>query len=199
MDLHSAKRIIRSIADGAITVVPVLSEESATPQAFHMLNKLVEVPEMVAPESTKKDNLSRMRMALLAQRVQLVCLQCGSTTPEERTEQLPDFPKCSECGSGLLALKNKIRGDVPQILQKWKAKEELAEEEKRSLSQARRTADLVLSYGKQAVVPLLTWGVGPQTAASILARMRTQDEEFYADLLKAKLKYIQTRPFWDRA
>ena len=84
------------------------------------------------------------------------------------------------------------------IIQKWKSRQELREDERKALSQARRTADLILSYGRQAVVALLTWGVGLQTAASILARMHTDEEDFYADLLKAKLKYIQTRPFWDR-
>jgi hypothetical protein len=58
--------------------------------------------------------------------------------------------------------------------------------------------DLVLSYGRQALVAMLTWGIGPQTASGILAKMHTRDEDFYADLLRAKLKYIQTRPFWDR-
>jgi ATP-dependent Lhr-like helicase len=198
VDVGSAERIMRSIANGVIAVATVLSEESPTPQAFYMLNKLVEVSEMVAPESTRKDNLSRMKTSLLAQRVQFVCLQCGSVTAESRTEELPDFPKCSSCGSGLLALMSKIRADVPLILQKWKLKQELTVEERRSLSQARRAADLVLSYGRQAVLALLTWGVGPQTAASILARMHIRDDEFYADLLNAKLKYIQTRPFWDR-
>lgn len=198
VDIDSARKIMRSIAGGAVTVVPILSEESPTPQAFYMLNKFVEVPEMVAPESARKDNLSRMRTSLLAQKVEFVCLHCGSATPEKRTQELAEFPKCSKCGSGLLALKNKIRADVPVILQKWKSKQELTMEERRNLSQARRTADLVLSYGRQAVVALLTWGVGPQTAAGILAKMHTQDENFYADLLNAKLKYIQTRPFWDR-
>jgi len=197
VDVQTARRVLRSIADGAIAVVPVLSEGSPTPQGFYMLNKLVEVAEMVAPESTKKDNLSRMRVSLLAQRVGFLCLQCGSTLAEERVEELPEFPKCQTCGSGLLAMKNKMRSNVPQILQKWKSRQELTEEERIALSRARRAADLVLSYGKRSVAALLTWGVGPQTAASILAKMHMQDEDFYADLLKAKLKYIQTRPFWD--
>jgi len=199
VDLDSAKRIMRSIAEGTITVAPMLSEESPTPQAFYMLNKLVEVPEMVAPESTRKDSLSRMKASLLAQRVQLVCLQCGATMSEERVEELADFPRCSRCGSGLLALGSKVKGDLPRILRKYRSGAELTEDERRSLTQARRTADLILSYGKQAAAALFTWGVGPQTAASILAKMHRRDEDFYTDLLNAKLKYIQTRPFWDRA
>jgi len=135
---------------------------------------------------------------LLAQRVELLCLNCGSAKPEQRAEQISEFPKCSTCGSGLLALRTKVRADVAGIIQKWKSRHELREDERQALSQARRTADLILSYGRQAVVALLTWGVGLQTATSILARMHTDEEDFYADLLKAKLKYIQTRPFWDR-
>ena len=73
--------------------------------------------------------------------------------------------------SGLLALKSKIRSDVPQILEKRKSRVELTEEEQAVLSRARRAADLVLSYGRQAAIALLTWGVGPQTTASILAKM----------------------------
>jgi ATP-dependent Lhr-like helicase len=197
VDLVTAKKVMSAIAVGAIAVVPELSEESPTPQAFYMLNKLVEVAEMVAPESTKKDNLSRMKASLLAQKVELLCFGCGSTLGDKRVGELPDFPKCQFCGSGLLALKSKVRPDVPEILQKWKSRDELTEEEQAVLSRARRTADLVLSYGRQAAVALLTWGVGPQTAANILAKMHVRDEDFYADLLKAKLRYIQTRPFWD--
>jgi len=197
VDLITAKKVMSSIANGAIAVIPLLSDDSPTPQGFYMLNKLVEVAEMVAPESTKKDNLSRMRASLLAQKVEFLCLQCGSTLEEERVESLPEFPKCQSCGSGLLALRSKVRSDVPQILQKRKSREELTEEEQAVLSRARRAADLVLSYGRQAAIALLTWGVGPQTAAGILAKMHVRDEDFYADLLEAKLRYIQTRPFWD--
>jgi ATP-dependent Lhr-like helicase len=197
VDLATAKRVMASIADGTIAIIPFVSQDSPTPLGFYMLNKLVEVAEMIAPESTKKDNLSRMKASLLAQKVEFLCLQCGAKVEEERVESLPEFPKCGSCGSGLLALRSKVRPDIPQILEKRKSKEELTEEEQAALSRARRAADLVLSYGKQAAIALLTWGVGPQTAAGILAKMHVRDEDFYADLLKAKLRYIQTRPFWD--
>jgi ATP-dependent Lhr-like helicase len=198
VDIQLAEKVIRAIAEGTVRVECFLSEESPTPQAYFMLNKLVEVPELMAPESTKKDGLSRMKSSLMAQRIQLICLKCGSVGTETRVEALAEYPKCVECGSGLLALQNKARADLPRILEKWKSKEPLSEEERRALSQARRSADLILSYGQQAALALLTWGVGPQTASAVLAKMHTAEEDFYSDLLKAKLRYIQTRPFWDR-
>jgi hypothetical protein len=92
---------------------------------------------LVAAESIKKDNLSRMKASLLAQKAQLLCLQCGSTLVGARVEELPEFPKCQTCGSGLLSLASKVRPDAAQILQKWRSREELTDEEPAVLSRAR--------------------------------------------------------------
>lgn len=64
------------------------------------------------------------------------------------------------------------------------------------LAKARRAADLVLSYGRKAIIAQAVYGIGPQTAAKILAKMHDDEESFYKDLLEAKLKFISTRPFW---
>ena len=72
----------------------------------------------------------------------------------------------------------------------------LSEDERAELAKARRGADLVLSYGRRAVIAQAVYGIGPQTAARILARMHEDDERFYKELLEAKLKFIETRPFW---
>ena len=74
--------------------------------------------------------------------------------------------------------------------------ETLAKEEVEKLARLRRAADLVLSYGKRALIALSIYGIGPQTASRILARMPEDEEEFYRMLLDAKLKFIATRPYW---
>ena len=58
-------------------------------------------------------------------------------------------------------------------------------------------ADLVLSYGKKAVVALQVKGVGPETAFRILGKMHFDEKEFYLDLLKAKIRFLRTRQYWD--
>jgi ATP-dependent Lhr-like helicase len=65
------------------------------------------------------------------------------------------------------------------------------------LAHARRTADLILSYGKKALIALQVKGVGPETAFRILGKMHTSEEDFYMDLLKAKVQYLRTRPYWE--
>jgi len=61
----------------------------------------------------------------------------------------------------------------------------------------RKTADMVLSYGRRAAVALMVYGIGPVTAYQVLSRMHQNEKEFYADLLKAKIQYMRTKPYWD--
>ncbi|MHB8566646.1 MAG: hypothetical protein ACYC7D_08485 [Nitrososphaerales archaeon] len=65
------------------------------------------------------------------------------------------------------------------------------------MSKARRSADIVLSYGKKGILAQCVYGVGPQTAAKVLSRMQATEDQFYNDLMQAKLKFIQTKQFWD--
>jgi ATP-dependent Lhr-like helicase len=83
-------------------------------------------------------------------------------------------------------------------LQKRREGKELTPEELKDLSISRRKADLILSYGKQAVKALQVKGVGPETASRILGKMHPDKDQFFMDLLKAKIQYLRTREFWDK-
>jgi ATP-dependent Lhr-like helicase len=82
-------------------------------------------------------------------------------------------------------------------LLKKKAKKPLSIEEKEILSRTRRSADVVLSYGKKGVIAQSVYGIGPQMAARILSKMHESETEFYEDLLEAKLKFIETKKYWN--
>ncbi len=86
---------------------------------------------------------------------------------------------------------------LKQDLRKRREGKELNPEELKELSVARRKADLILSYGKQAVRALEVKGVGPETASRILGKMHPKEDDFYMDLLKAKIQYLRTREFWE--
>jgi ATP-dependent Lhr-like helicase len=83
-----------------------------------------------------------------------------------------------------------------EILRNRQRGKELSQEDVKELSTARRSADLTLSYGKMAIMAMEVKGIGPETASRILGRMHPRDEEFYMDLLKAKIQYLRTREFW---
>ena len=179
-------------------VVAFRDEEKPTPLGFHLLNKHIDVPELVAPETVEKDTIERLRFSLGNMTVDLLCFDCGEITQAETIKGLPAKPKCPSCGSSLLAVSTWSSGYLAKILQRKRQGHLLEDEERDTLSRARRSADLVLSYGQRAVIAQCVYGIGPQTASRILARMHDDDKSFYKDLLEAKLKFITTRQFWDK-
>ncbi|RJS90821.1 hypothetical protein CW705_05155 [Candidatus Bathyarchaeota archaeon] len=98
----------------------------------------------------------------------------------------------------MTVLRGKDTADrLRDILKRRLKGEELGEDELKELSLARRTADLVLSYGKRAIIALQVRGVGPETAFRILGKMHFDEKEFYLDLLKANIRFLKTRQYWD--
>jgi len=198
VDYPRVREIYKSIRDGSIEVALFKAEEKPTPLGFHLLNKHLDVPELVAPETVERDTIERLRYSLDNMTVDLLCFECGALMQAVVVKTLSKKPSCSSCSSGLLAVSSWSTDFLTRILEK-KLKAKLLEQgEIDVLSRARRSADLVLSYGRRAVVAQCVYGIGPQTASRILAKMHDEDRSFYKDLLEAKLKFITTRPFWDK-
>jgi ATP-dependent Lhr-like helicase len=199
IDIKKVKEIMRSVAKGTVKVSSHFSAEKPSPLAFHILSKFSDVSELMAPEEMLLSNIDRMKKAINARTARLLCMSCGRLIGEEKIQNLPEHSACSNCGSKLLAplYFSQDAAHVQEILQKRQEGKELVEEHLKELTNARRMADLVLSYGKQAVAALEVKGVGPETASRILGKMHPKEEEFYMDLLKAKIQYLRTREFWD--
>jgi len=198
-DLKKAKQIIHEVQAGTITVNWIIQAEKPTPLAYHILAQYADISELMAPERVILNNIERMKNAIEARTATLLCLNCGQWTIQERVKDLPEEPQCGNCHSKLLTLlyPSQDVGNLKELLQKRREGKDMVEEELKELTQARRKADLVLSYGKQAIRALMVKGVGPETASRILGKMHPKEDDFYMDLLKAKIQYLRTREFWE--
>ncbi len=196
IDMRRAKELLVSVAKGRVSVETFLSEEKPSPIAYHILYRYLDVPELVAPDSLAKTTMERMKLSIYGTSVQLVCMKCGVAQESSTIGELQEEPTCASCGSGLLAPSFWASDKVEGLTRRKLKHEALNDDEKTELAKARRSADLVLSYGRRAIVAQAVYGIGPQTAARILARMEEDEESFYRELLEAKLKFITTRPFW---
>jgi ATP-dependent Lhr-like helicase len=199
VDYTRVREIYKEIRRGLIEVATYKAVDKPTPLGYHLLNKHIDVPELIAPETVERDTLVRLQYSLGNMTVDLLCFDCGELMQSQVVKALPDKPKCSSCGSGLLAVTTWSTEYLSNLLAKKRKGRGLEDAERESLARARRSADLVLSYGQRAIIAQCVYGIGPQTAARILARMQDDEKAFYKDLLEAKLKFITTRPFWDRA
>ncbi|HYB07027.1 MAG TPA: DEAD/DEAH box helicase [Nitrososphaerales archaeon] len=196
IDMKRGKQILVAVAKGDISVEAFQAGERPTPIAYNLLYRYLEVPEAVAPDSLGKSSYQRMKASIFGTELSLLCVKCGTDQGESTVGELPDEPKCSSCGSGLLVPCYWGTAKLSDLVRKREAKSKLSEEERAELSRARRGADLVLSYGKKAVVAQTVYGIGPQTASRILAEMHDDEEAFYRDLLEAKIRFVTTRQFW---
>jgi len=199
VDISTVKRIMKSVKEGKTKVTALLRLEKPTPLGYRILSKYTEIPELMAPERVLLSNIERMKRAILARRPALLCLSCGHYSEEKLIRELPEKLVCEKCGAGLLA--DLRLGQDPKIVcdilkRRLKGKE-LTPEELEELTHTRRTADLVLSHGKRALIAFQVRGVGPETAFRILGKMHPTEDDFYMDLLKAKIQFLRTRPYWE--
>jgi len=199
VDLGKAREIMGCIKSGSIKVNTVFSSEKPTPLAYHMLARYSDMAELMAPEHVLMSNIDRMKMAIEARTARMLCMNCGEWFSEEKIRNLSDQPTCGKCGSKLLSVlyRSQDADHLREVLNKRRQGKALTEEELKELTKARREADLVLSYGRKAIMALEVKGVGPETASRILGKMHPKEEEFYMDLLKAKIQYLRTRAYWE--
>ncbi|MGA2200293.1 MAG: helicase-related protein, partial [Nitrososphaerales archaeon] len=196
LDMRRAKQLLDSVRAGKVKVETFLSNEKPTPIAYHILYRYLDVPELVAPDSLASTTIERMKLSIYGTSIELVCMKCGSAQGFTTIGELADEPRCRTCDSGLLSPAFWTASQVAKLMVRKIGRDALSEDERSELAKARRAADLVLSYGRRAIVAQAVYGIGPQTASRILAKMDDDEGSFYRELLEAKLKFIETRPFW---
>ena len=112
-------------------------------------------------------------------------------------KHLDEYPKCRLCGARFLAILYQRDKDTIKAIRKRLKKQKVTKEEEELIIRAKRSADLMLAYGKKAAVALAGRGLGPQTASRVLAKMHTEEEDLLRDILEAERTYARTRRFWD--
>ncbi len=196
-DFDGVKEIFKQIKEEKMDLKFFRSKDKPTPLAYHILYRHVDIPELIAPENVATDNMARLRISIEGRAIDMLCFDCGDLTAEVSIASLPEHPLCQNCDSKLLAPLFWSSGYAASILHKKRDKKTLDENEQKALTRARRSADLVIAYGKRAVIAQSVYGIGPQTAGRVLSKMHENDDEFYRDLLEAKLQFIATRPYWN--
>jgi ATP-dependent Lhr-like helicase len=85
-------------------------------------------------------------------------------------------------------------------LRLYRAGSELDADQSRALRKGRENANLVLSYGKLALIAMAARGVGPTVAKRILAATKgKKDMSLYREILEAEKQFIRTREWWAKA
>lgn len=194
LDVEKTMQILRLLESGSIRI-SILSSEEPTPLAWPALNE-ISGSELIMPKKAEREIIRALKRRLDQQTIRLHCLNCNMWSITTRVGRVEDPPVCKNCGARLITLLTRDNRALLSAIKKRSAGIKLSKEEDRLVKQAFQAANLILSYGKRAVIALSGRGIGPQTAARILSKNQP-DENFYRDILQAERIYSRTRRFWD--
>ena len=149
--------------------------------------------ELLAPENADASVIETVKERIAEDRVILFCVHCADWRRKMAVERVPDQPECHECGSTRVAALKPWEDDVVKAVRSG----EKDDEQEKMTRKAFRSASLVQSHGKRAIIALAARGVGPRNTALIINKHREDETEFYRDILEREREYARTKSFWD--
>ena len=202
-DLENTQRILAALADGSLHL-STFRGTSGTPGS-EVLERLrwSELPTRPPPTL-----LRTIRERLEKEELVTVCLRCGNlrtVTPRGYGAGGPS--PCIACHAVLTAVVSPRQKKEIEIIRKYVSrKKNLKEEgtflkpkdrERKVLASAHASAELLATYGAQALLVLAGRGIGPETARRILGRGYSDTDDLLTEILRAEKNYARTREFWD--
>lgn len=103
---------------------------------------------------------------------------------------------CPKCGRRYIAVGHPKSDNQRSLIRREMSGEVLDSEDKKKLKNAKKSADLVLNFGKKAIFILAGRGIGPTKAARILRMMYSSREELLEEILLQESEFTRTREFW---
>ncbi|UCE14251.1 MAG: hypothetical protein JSV04_03505, partial [Candidatus Heimdallarchaeota archaeon] len=131
--------------------------------------------------------------------IRLVCMRLECKYEKvQRVESLKEDIQCPKCNSRFIAVVHQNNTSIKGLLKKSITRNiKLSRKEKKDLNTAKKSADLVLSFGKRAAFVLAGRGIGPTTAIRILRAPQKDTEDLLALIYKHEADFARTREYWD--
>ena len=193
LDIENTQRIVNAIQTGEI-IVKRLYQKRPSPFARQILARF---GEFLEPEIPEAYILEQTKNRLMNRKVRLVCLHCGQWASVRTIKHLKEHPQCKKCKSRLIAGVFPTDELLEQAIRRHRAGMKLTPEEQKALRKGRENANVVLNYGKPALIAMAGRGIGPTVVKRIMAGSHGRPEkEFYLLILENEKQFIRTREWW---
>jgi ATP-dependent Lhr-like helicase len=192
-DLKNADKVLSDIASNKIQI-HWFEENKFSKLAEPILDHTTKYYS--SPANIDKGILDLVKNRLLKTTHRLICARCGKWEKLIKTQEVDKIPSCPRCKARQIAATFYSDYDLAKIIQKKVGGKKTTPEENRRFARAWKTASLLASFDKIALIVLSGYGVGADTASRILRNMVDEDA-LYRQIYEAERLYVTTRGFWD--
>jgi ATP-dependent Lhr-like helicase len=194
LDPAGTSQVFEDIKAGRVETVVVQMNE-VSPFSMAVL-KREGFSDIITPESPMMEIMSILKRRLMGKRMKLLCMNCLSSA-RMRVEEVEESPTCWNCGSRVLAALRPADTQTEEALRRREESKRLSASQRDLAEKASLSADLVSEYGRRAAMTLAARGIGPQTAARLLAKLHRSEDDLLRDIFSQEKLYVRTRRFWD--
>jgi len=186
LDVTLTEEVLRKIQEGRIEVM--ISRAGISPMGEAGLDKHM---ELMDTSRVSRAVLESFKERLGSETLHLKCLKCGN----HRKRRVKDInkPHCPVCGSAMIAPLSGYHDT--SVLDR--SPEDLSAQEKKTVREYYKLADLIRVHKQWAALALAARGVGHQKAGRILGHQYREEDELLKALLEAEIQYARTKRFWD--
>jgi ATP-dependent Lhr-like helicase len=188
LDADGLVMVLGRLRDGKVRLQVVETGGVATPVARVGIERVSMKTDLIPPEQMRAVLVESAKARLLNETSNFVCTNCWDYMAMIRIKDLPDKPKCPNCGSYAIGLlKVEEQRALPLVEKKG---EHLAEREKKMQTYAKQTAELIGKYGKVAAVALSARRVSSSDVTAVLEKEPKLSDRFYELVLDVERKVL---------
>ena len=192
-DLKNALNIMQKIKDGKIKIEYVKVAE------FSVLAKpILDYANTFAalPVTVEKSIIELVKKRLEETNNKLLCLSCGIWETVVKPKDIIEKDiHCPRCRSRIVTRTYITDMEIGKIIKKKQKKKKLTRDENIYYRKLWKVSSLIQNHGKEAILTLSAYGIGPDTAARVL-RNKTDEEDMFRKIYFAEKVYVTTRGFW---
>jgi ATP-dependent Lhr-like helicase len=191
LDADGLVKVLNRMRQGEIGFKVVNTGGVATPVARVGIERVSMKTDLIPPERMRAVLVESAKARLLNETSTFVCTNCWDWVEMIRINDLPDKPKCPNCGSHAVGM---LKIDEDRALRLLDKKgEKLAKDEEKMQVIAKQTAILIEKYGKAAAVALSARRVRPSDVLAVLEKEPRLSDAFFELILDVERKVLSKR------
>jgi ATP-dependent helicase Lhr and Lhr-like helicase len=192
-DVESLSSFMESLADGKISVREVVLD-GASPLTKALVNYSHSAKELVLPLTPNNELVESFSRFLLSKSSKFICTYCGFVFSRKISElRATDKIICESCGSPMISVYD---DSYREAIAKKLSGKKISRSEHNAISEAVKIAGLISAYGQRGAMALSVYGIGPKSAAKALMMHKSEERDFFIDLIEAQKTFIRTKKYW---